>query len=250
MKWYKHLVGSGDDPDVDAAIILFGPNGYYVFFRTLEIMAREFDYKNPGTNTFLWEFYRKKFRISARKLSEILKFFDRKQRIFCRIYNEGRVKMIELNCPKLRTLCDEHTRKVLNKMSGVGQELLQETLPTDDRRQITDNRLVKTVKTLRGQILELNGMAKKDKVDFKAEAFFAPFIKKNDCSLELAIEVADALINGWATIQTTPYAFANGVYKNRKQNHNERDNAEANEQFKAQWADLSTELSTLTKGIG
>jgi len=252
MKWFKHLVDSGDDPDVDGAVILFGANGYYVFFRTLEIMSREFDYEKPGTNTFLWDFYRKKFRISARKLSEILKFFDKKGRIFSKIYKEGRVKMIELNCPKLKMLSDEHTRKALNKLSGVSQESVRNESRTDNRQQITDNRLVKTAKTLRGQIIKLNNLAKASGVDFKAEAFFAPFIKKNDCSLELAVEVSDALIKGWNTIQTTPYAFANGIYKNRRQNHNERDAIAKNEQFKAQWLDLIKELNinNLSEGIG
>lgn len=247
MKWYKHLVESGDDPDVDGAVILFGADGYYVFFRTLEVMAREFDYENPGSNTFLWEFYRKKFRISARKLRKILDFFNEKQRIYCRIYTQGKVKMVELKCPKLKALCDEHTRKVLSKKSGVSQESVRNESHTDNRQQITDNRLLKT---LRGQILKLNEMAATDKVDFKAEAFFAPFVKKNDCSLKLAVEVSTALIDGWATIRTTPYAFANGVYKNRKQNHNERDAMQKAEEFKGQWADITGQAQDLAKGIG
>jgi len=250
MKWFKHLVDSGDDPDIDGAVILFGTDGYYVFFRTLEIMSREFDYQNPGTNVFLWDFYRKKFRISARKLRKNLNFFNEKQRIFSRFFKKGRVEYVELNCPKLKALSDEHTRKVLAKLSGVSQESVRNESHTDNRQQITDNRLLKTAKTLRGQIIELNEKAKASGVDFKAEAFFAPFIKKNDCSLELAIEVSSALLNGWETIKTTPYAYANGVYKNRKQNRNERDSVEKAEAFKAQWADITNEIKQLTKGVG
>jgi hypothetical protein len=245
MKWFKHLVDSGDDPDIDGAVILFGPTGYYVFFRTIEIMSREFNYQNPGKNTFLWDFFRKKFRISARKLRENLKFFDKKQRVFCRFYKDGKVDMIDLNCPKLRTLCDEHTRKVLSKKSGVSQELVRNESQTDNRSKTTELK-----EQLRGQILKLNNLAKNDNVNFKTEAFFAPFVKKNDCSLKLAIEVSGALISGWSTIKTNPYAFGNGVYKNRKQNQNERDAVKQAEIFKSEWADITGEALQLTKGIG
>ena len=122
MKWYKHLVDSGDDPDIDGSAIRFGSDGPWVFFRTLEIMSREFDITKPGENLFEWAFYLKKFRISARKLREILNFFDKKGRIKCRYTQIDGIDHISLKCPKLKYLCDEYTRKRLSKMSGVNQE--------------------------------------------------------------------------------------------------------------------------------
>ena len=66
MKWFKHLSGSGDDQLIMDAVSLFGPDGYYVYFRLLEIMADEFDVKNPGQNTFLIKTLRKKLQISQK----------------------------------------------------------------------------------------------------------------------------------------------------------------------------------------
>ena len=243
MKWFKHLCDSGDDPDIDGAAILFGSDGPWVFFRTLEIMAREFDYQNPGQNSFLWAFYRKKFRISARKLRKILNFFDKKQRIFCRFYSEGPVEMIELNCPKLRELSDEHTRKVLGKLSGVGQESIRNESRTDNRRQITDIK-----DRLRGHCLELNKLAKKDGTKFNAISFFDDLIKNNSCPPMLAVEVAEGLIKSWATMRTNPYALGKGIYKTRKQNHNEKASIAEALEFKNIWLD-NEKIQKLVRGV-
>ena len=85
MKWYKHLVDSGDDPDIDDAINLFGPAGYYVFFRTLEVMSREFDVNAPGKNVFSVKFFRKKLNVSWIKAQKILNFYNSKRRILFKI---------------------------------------------------------------------------------------------------------------------------------------------------------------------
>ncbi len=134
MKWFKHLVKSGDDSDIETAIELFGSDGYYVFFRTLEIMADEFD---PAGNVFLWDVFRKKFRITPLKLVKILSFFSKSDRILSRIFRQKRREYISLKCPKLKSLADEYTRK----KSGVAPEFVR-TL-SHNRQQITDNRLLK-----------------------------------------------------------------------------------------------------------
>lgn len=111
-----HISDSGDDPDIDGSIILFGSDGYYVFFRTLEIMSREFDIHHPGQNTFMMEFFLKKFRTSRRKTLVILEFFQEKGRIFTLITKSKGIEYISLNCPKLKDLCDEYTSKLLKKI--------------------------------------------------------------------------------------------------------------------------------------
>ena len=246
MKWFKHLVDSGDDPDINAAVILFGPNGYYVFFRTLEIMSREFDYKNPGQNTFFWGFFRKKFRISARKLRENLEFFNKKGRILSQIYKDGNVDMIDLNCPKLRNLSDEHTRKVLGKSSGVSQELVRNESHTDNRLQITDYK-----EQLRGHVKTLKNLAQKDKIDFRPMAFFSDLIKNNSCPPLLAVEVAEGLIKSWSTMRTNPYALGKGIFATRKQNHNEKASIAEALKFKKLWIPENDQnLKQLLKGVG
>lgn len=111
MKWFKHISDSGDDQDIDDAVALFGPDGYYVFFRTLEIMAREFKIDSPGRNSFTKTFFFKKFRSSGRKVTKVLTFYNQRERIFFSVSDEGRLGTVSLYCPKLKDLCDEWTRK-------------------------------------------------------------------------------------------------------------------------------------------
>ena len=128
MKWYKHISDSGDDPDIDDAFTKFKANGNYVFWRTLEIMSREFDINNPGKNTFSVEFFGNKFRISFNKVIKILSFYQKRGRIYFDLCEDDGFKMIELNCPKLKLLTDEYTKKMMNKMSGQNQEKVESPL--------------------------------------------------------------------------------------------------------------------------
>lgn len=114
MKWLKHMVDSGDDPDIGILMNKFGNRGYYMFFRTLEIMAREFDVHNPGKNTFdfRWLLARYHGRVGAKLLQSFFKVTTQMKRIKCKINGEK----ISLNCPKLKELADEYTEKQLKKI--------------------------------------------------------------------------------------------------------------------------------------
>lgn len=109
MKWFKHMVDSGDDPDIGAIISRFGFDGYYMFFRTLEIMSREYDIENPGINSFNFQWFLGRFSrgISQKKLKNFLDFTKE----LGRIYYELDGDRIILNCPKLKDLTDEYTRQ-------------------------------------------------------------------------------------------------------------------------------------------
>lgn len=122
MKWFQHLTGSGDDPDIDDSYTLFGSDGPWFFFRTLEVMADEFDVENPAINHFSVEFFRKKHRISWRKSLKVLAFFQKRERIFFELYDGEEMPMIMLNCPKLKELTDEYTKKILREKSGENTE--------------------------------------------------------------------------------------------------------------------------------
>ena len=119
MKWFKHISDSGHDKDIGELLSLFGSDGYYMFFRTIEVMSREFDVENPGKNIFNFEFFLKEFRkISKKKLLEFLNVTNKRKRIFFRIDDRD----IHLNCPKLKELADEYTEKMLKKLSGQGRD--------------------------------------------------------------------------------------------------------------------------------
>ncbi len=114
MKWYKHLSGSLNNSFVFELIERFGGDGYLVFFGTLELMADEFDIKNPGISTFSIKKLTKNLQLSRQKAIKILKFCDEKKRIFINIQGDN----LTLDCPRLKELTDEYTQKQLSKMSG------------------------------------------------------------------------------------------------------------------------------------
>jgi len=124
MKWFKHLTGSLNNSIIFEAIEKFGGDGYLVFFGTLELMADEYDIFNPGENTFSLKKLSKNLQISRRKLVKILHFFDRKASEY-REKSKKNVSLcatingdtVELNCPRLRELCDEYTQKQITKLS-------------------------------------------------------------------------------------------------------------------------------------
>jgi len=113
MKWFKHLVDSGDDPDIGVIIGKFGFEGYYLFFRTLEIMAREFDVESPAENVFDFGWFSSRLRreISEKTIVDFFELTSKLKRIFYAIENHE----IWLNCPKLKELADEYTTKLLAK---------------------------------------------------------------------------------------------------------------------------------------
>jgi len=135
LKWFKHIVDSGDDPDVDDAITIFGTDGYYVFFRTLEVMSREFNVNNPGKNTFSVEFLRKKYRVSWGKVVKILSFYQEKERIFYKLFQDNHLPSIGLNCPKLQEISDEYTQKNIKKTSGQTPDTCRDKVTIEEERE-------------------------------------------------------------------------------------------------------------------
>jgi len=119
MKWFKHISDSGDDPDIDDSFSLFKSDGPYVFWRTLEVMSREFDISNPGINTFTIDFFSGKFRLRWDRVLLVLQFFNQRERIKIDLSNGDEFDYITLNCPKLKKLCDDWTKKQLPKGSEV-----------------------------------------------------------------------------------------------------------------------------------
>ena len=266
VKWYKHLVDSGDDPDIDSAVILFGSDGYYVFFRTLEIMAREFDIESPGKNIFLWEFLRKKYRISGRKLTKILSFFHQKNRIFFRVFKDGKNDMVELNCPKLKSLSDEYTQKKLSKMSGQSRDSIGNENRTDNRQQITDNRLTMLLTDPEGVgFLNLGGEYLKQIVEKGKKIDKLQDGSQGDKRINIwawinqsvnngghpkAIDYSlDHLIKRWKGVgQSWPYIQA--IFQMQNGNFWEQDHIAEAEIFKAEWEQLDDRLKGLVGQIG
>lgn len=123
MKWFKHLTTSGHDPDIGSFLDEFGPLGYFLFFRTVEIMATEFDIENPGKNKFNFQWFLSQFprKIGKKKIKNFLISAQKKKRIFYRINGTE----ITLNCPKLKDLTDEYTTKLLTQKSGLNRDKIR-----------------------------------------------------------------------------------------------------------------------------
>jgi hypothetical protein len=131
MKWYKHLVDSGDDPDIDDALNKFGPAGYYFFFRLLEIMSREFDVNHPGENVFSLKYIRNRIRLKSTSILLALEFYQERKRLYYRFIDDDHIPMLWIKCPKLQQLADEFTKKQLSKKSGLNQEPLRNPMSVE-----------------------------------------------------------------------------------------------------------------------
>ena len=106
MKWFKHLVQSTSDPDLMEAELKYKSNGTYVFWRTLEILAREDALTEPLIMNF--KVFKQWFpAIRTPKLKEILKYYDDKKRITCKYVGDS----VHIYCKKLSTISSNYTKK-------------------------------------------------------------------------------------------------------------------------------------------
>lgn len=265
MKWFKHLVDSGDDPDIDSAVILFGSDGYYVFFRTLEIMSREFDVKNPGKNVFLWEFLRKKYRISGRKLTRILSFFHQKNRILFRKFENNKTEMVELNCPKLKALADEYAQKKLAKMSGHSRDSNRDL--KSHRQQTTDNRYREQLLTGEPGFVNLQSLGGvyidqiiskcrqihklqaddrgNKKINIGAWVNQAVNSGAHPKALDYSL---DHLLGRWKTV-LDPWPYIQAIFQLQNGNFWERDHIKETESFKVEWESIDDKLKGMIEKI-
>ena len=120
MKWFKHLTASRTDPDIGAIMDRFGYKGYFLFFRTLEIMSDEFSVENPARNEFSFKWFLSQFPRNIDRKT-LVKFYG-----FCqnslekkRIIYSLNGKTISINFPKLKDLTDDYTSRVVRSKSEV-----------------------------------------------------------------------------------------------------------------------------------
>ena len=142
MRWFKHLTASGTDPDIGAIMDEFGFIGYFLFFRTLEVMSIEFDEENPGKNEFNFNWFLNQFprNVGRKKILTFLNFCQgslKKKRI---IYSLNGSKIF-LNCPKLKELTDDYTTRLIRSKSEVNPNIVRsnsEKNPSHRNKNIED----------------------------------------------------------------------------------------------------------------
>jgi len=118
VKWLKHSIENESDL-IEELVSIWGGDGYYGYWMTVEVMGRHFDIHKPGENEFLWQVFKKKLTLSDKKLKEILHYCSKHYE-----KNEGRsgilFKMegqrVHLKCNKLQDSADDYTRKCMDKL--------------------------------------------------------------------------------------------------------------------------------------
>jgi len=268
LKWFKHLTASGEDPDILEAMELFGDYGYVVFFRTLEIMGREFNIKKPGFNDFSMRFLSKKYTKSWKKTEKVLLFFQKKKRIFFKKYRRknGRryQERVMLNCPKLRVLCDEYADKRLK-----GRMKKNRDRSRDIRKAkigSNRNRTQKQKKTIIKTNPPVGGLDFIDKAILKAETIrdFSEKLNKKiniyawiNFALNMGghpqaiLDSMDALINQWAKNANVnkPWAYLNATFKVKNGNYWEDHHIKESQRFKKVWTD-DRDIQEMVSRIG
>ena len=118
MKWFKHKVGSTSDPDMQESEALFKADGPYVFFRALEILAKEDVLHEPLSMNFV-AFSRWFPSVSKNRLQKILTFWSEKNqnsgkipRIFCEFID----KKIIIFCEELSDISSTYTKNVITDL--------------------------------------------------------------------------------------------------------------------------------------
>ena len=109
--WFKHKMDAGDDPFICALMKEFGPTGYWVFFRTLELMRQNFDVRVPGKLCLSWDIVQLKFHSRKKKINSIWVYCHDKGKFFVS-EKDGEVTVI---CPKFKELMDKYTSRLVRE---------------------------------------------------------------------------------------------------------------------------------------
>uniref|UniRef100_A0A6M3X9Q2 Uncharacterized protein n=1 Tax=viral metagenome TaxID=1070528 RepID=A0A6M3X9Q2_9ZZZZ len=254
MKWFKHLSGALNDSLIFEAIEKFGGDGYLVFFGTLEMMSDEFDINNPGVVILPIKKLTKNFQLSRQKTVRILAFFDQKAKISPEKTKSFFVEVgkthATINCPKLKDLCDEWTKRQLRSNSEVTTELLppleteeeEETellgLSNDKPGKPDSFKLPKIGSKHFADKLknaeEIKDICKKVIIpNFNPYQFVQGCANKN-CHPTAIYEALEALTNPDLKVNN-PYPYATAVVKTKSQNYHEAEHMQQSKQFKSDW---------------
>lgn len=108
MKWFKHSTSSHDDPDLSDAWDEFGDAGPTVFWVILEIYGSEFNNLSEcGNMDVSLKFLERKLRRKYKKFEKIMSFFEKRQRIHSKVYQDR----IVINIPKFLKLASNWTAR-------------------------------------------------------------------------------------------------------------------------------------------
>ena len=124
MGWLKHKMDAGDDPFIVDLMNEFGPRGYWVYFRTLELMRQNFNTRCPGKLDESWVYFRQKFRLNSGSIRKVLTYIHSKRKFEVEFGDTT----IFIYCPNFQRYMDKYTRRLLLEEVGtkVGTKGVQE----------------------------------------------------------------------------------------------------------------------------
>jgi hypothetical protein len=276
VKWFKHISDSIDDPFISELCEEFGPSGYYVFFGTLELYAREFKTKNDWFLCVSVSFLcRKLFACRKNKIKTVLDFIDRSNK--WEVSFKG--SKVNIHIPKFRKYMDETTLKKLRcaeDRSGIDQEVFrnnsgtvpeafQKSSTTDVEaeaeaeglyppdgagghfsQKITAADLVERIEQSGNLILALSG-----KNGFKPFQWVQMQLKKygNPLAITEALEAtAKQYPKGF---KKEPIAYCQGVFKKLNPTYNEKESKAVSDGYKRIEPDevLNSLISTIGEKV-
>ena len=149
MAWFKHKIG--DHQFIDELVIQYGSDGYYVYYRTIEVMAENYNIEKPAENLFHWDYYFAKFyTISKKKLTKILNTFSFEYKTTSGksgIHFENRDTHLFLKCKKLEELADRWTKETVKKLSSNGTVTTQklDCIDRDKDKEVDKDKETNTI---------------------------------------------------------------------------------------------------------
>src|SRR3990167_6066591 len=108
MKWFQHESMSHSDEIMREIIHEFGSEGYGIYMIVLELVAEKIDERLSPQILISDRVLREKCRVSHRKLTKILSFFDQNSLIFSKFSKRS----WEISCPNLLNRLDNWIKKL------------------------------------------------------------------------------------------------------------------------------------------
>jgi hypothetical protein len=115
MNWGKHRTDSHDDEKMALLLDKHGAEGYGAYWLIWEIVGSQLKEANTKV-TYPEGFWRKKLRLSERKMKMFFKFFSENQLFFVEVSGQ----MITIDCPKLLKYRDEYSSRRAKKQESIG----------------------------------------------------------------------------------------------------------------------------------
>lgn len=134
MKWFKHLSGSRNNPDIYSLREHYGGEGVDIFWSTIELFAERYEGNEPTISGSKGYFRDQIPGYSIRKILKVWEFFSENSRETWQFFLKNQDEVITLSIPYLKQLTDEYSRK-LRTNSGHKSGQTPDTTPEQEAEE-------------------------------------------------------------------------------------------------------------------